>query len=263
MLFKEPQVIRLKSATNLDHFGTVVEHNYKAHGGPRWMRCGDMRAPSELKLTGRKRAVDRLADHATLRNSTVGPPDRDDQTSADLEAQGCDTEEEVLLGIVVRYGDLGNERHEPTMPERERSGPVTGFSFTNQPPRHLTSHARYPGVESSDNSTMRAVAARVGKTRPPIAPPQTFVARVSETLRPLSVHRQVSAAKRRRRAVRSMRAFVRLMKHFIHNLAIGSNQRRLRVCTRRAAVGRIDFPVGSEADMAPSAFGQKRTFEPK
>jgi hypothetical protein len=88
------------------------------------------------------------------------------------------------------------------MPERERASPVTGFSFTNQPPCYLTSHARYPAVESSDNAIVRAVATRLGKTRPPIAPPQTFVARVSETLRPLSVHRQVSATKRRRRAVR-------------------------------------------------------------
>jgi len=84
------------------------------------------------KLTRRRRTRRPPGDHATLRNSTVGPSHRDDQTSAHFEAQRGDTEEEVLRSIVVRNGDLGNEGLQAAMPEREGAGPVNGFSLINQ-----------------------------------------------------------------------------------------------------------------------------------
>src|SRR5262245_4679417 len=137
----------------------------------------DRSCGQRTKLTDRERTRRPLADHATLRNATVGPSHRDDQTSADLEAQCGDTEEEVLRSIVVNNGHLGNEGLELAMPECEGAGPVNGFTLSNQAPCcHLTSSGGDPAVE--DKVITRAVATCVGKTRPPIAPPQTFVARV-------------------------------------------------------------------------------------
>ena len=129
------------------------------------------------KLTGRERTGRALAHPAALRNSAVCPANGDYQIPAKLKAQPDSTEEEVLRGIVVRNGDLRNEGLEAAMPECEGAGPVNGFTLSNQAPCcHLTSSGGDPAVE--DKVITRAVATCVGKTRPPIAPPQTFVARV-------------------------------------------------------------------------------------
>ena len=107
----------------------------------------------------------------------------------------------MLRSIVVSNGDLGNEGLELAMPECEGAGPVNGFTLSNQAPCcHLTSSGGDPAVE--DKVITRAVATCVGKTRPPIASPLTFVARVWGTLRSLLPQRQVSARQCRRRAVR-------------------------------------------------------------
>ena len=109
-----------------------------------------------------------------MRNSTVGPSDGDDQTSAGLQARCGDAEEEVLRSIVVCNGDLRNEGLEPAMPECEGAGPVNGFTLINQATRcHFTSPDGDPAVE--DNVITRAVATFVGKTRPPITPPRRLL----------------------------------------------------------------------------------------